>query len=94
MLPSLTHAAGAWQAGPHPEPSTQRREQAVTVTSGATSDGGKLLLSVSVGGSVYRLRRQVCRIWDLTTGLRLGRRLLEETRRRFWTFSQEPTVQE
>ena len=62
------------------------------MTSGATSNGGKLLLSVSVGGSVYRLCRQVCRIWDLTMGLRPGRRLLEETRGRFWMFSQEPTV--
>lgn len=25
-----------------------------------------------------RVCRQVCRIWDFTTGLRLGRRLLEE----------------
>lgn len=30
---------------------------------------------------MYRLCRQMCRILDLTMGLRLGRRLLEETQK-------------
>jgi hypothetical protein len=46
------------------------------MTSGTGSSGGRMLLSDSVGGSRYKLRRQVCRTLDLTMGLRLGRRLL------------------
>lgn len=49
------------------------------MTSVADFWGGKQLFSASAGGSWYRLCRQVCRILDLSVGLRLGLRLLEET---------------
>lgn len=58
------------------------------MTSGAASSGGSFLFNVSVGGSEYRLCRQVCRILDLTVGLRLGRRLLEETEKILDFFAQ------
>lgn len=60
------------------------------MTSGTDSCGGKQFFSISVGGSLYKLSRQVCRILDLTMGLRLGRRLLEETHRGFWISSHSP----
>lgn len=66
----------------NPPPQEQGR---VTMTSGASSSGGKLTFSISVGQSVHQLCRQVCSIRDLTVGLRRGRRWLEETPRRFWT---------
>lgn len=56
-------------------------DRAVTMTSGASSRGGRQVFSTSGGGSLYRLCRQMCRILDLTMGLRLGRRLLEETQK-------------
>lgn len=51
------------------------------MTSEASSRGGRQVFSVSEGGSLYKLCRQICRILDLTMGLRLGRRLLEGTQK-------------
>lgn len=65
-----------------PPPGEPRWEQARTKTSGAGSSGGRQVFSISVGGSVYKLCRQVWRILDLTMGLRRGRSWLKETQRR------------
>lgn len=40
---------------------------------------------------MYKLCRQICRILDLTTGLRPGRRLLEETQK-VLDFVTQPTA--
>lgn len=63
------------------------------MTSGAGSSGGKQLFSFSSGGSVNRLHRHVCRIWDLTMGWRLGRSLLEKNTK-IPDFLLEPVVLE
>ena len=70
LFPTLAHVAST--RNPHP------RGGVVTTTSGASSSGGKLVFSISTGGRLYKLCRQVCKILDLTVGLSRGRKWLEE----------------